>query len=97
MARKNILKGLMEPPKNGDTPPARVDAARPRYTTGAIGAVSQSIAHLKARAIVDIDPRMIDNAGLKDRLDDDPDLAELTASIGEYGQQVPVLLRAQPQ
>ncbi len=96
MARKNILKGLMEPPKNGDTPPARVDAARPRYTTGAIGAVSQSIAHLKARAIVDIDPRMIDNAGLKDRLDDDPDLAELTASIGEYGQQVPVLLRPNP-
>ena len=86
----------MEPPKDGATPPARVDAARPRYTTGAIGAVSQSIAHLKARAIVDIDPRMIDNAGFRDRLDDDPDLAELAASIREYGQQVPVLLRPNP-
>ncbi len=96
MARKNILKGLMEPPKDGDTRPARVDAARPRYTTGAIGAVSQSIAQLKARSIVDIDPRMIDNAGFRDRLDDDPDLEELAASIGEYGQQVPVLLRPNP-
>ncbi len=86
----------MEPPKDGDTPPARVDAARPRYTTGAIGAVSQSIAHLKARAVVDIDPRMIDGAGFKDRLDDDPDLAELAVSIREYGQQVPVLLRPNP-
>ena len=37
---------------------------------------------------------MIDNAGLDDRLDEDPQGTEgLMASIREYGQQVPVLLR----
>lgn len=37
---------------------------------------------------------MIDNAGLDDRLDEDPQSIEgLMASIREYGQQVPVLLR----
>lgn len=97
MARKDILKGLMEPVKEGDSPPARVDAARPRYTTGAIGAVSKSIADLKRRSIIEVDPRMIDNAGIRDRLDaDDKDLADLAASIRDYGQQVPVLLRPNP-
>lgn len=97
MARKDILKGLMDPAKTGDSPPARVDAARPRYSTGAIGAVSKSIADLKRRSIVEIDPRMIDNAGMRDRLDpEDKDLAELAASIRDYGQQVPVLLRPNP-
>lgn len=37
---------------------------------------------------------MIDNAGLDDRLDEDPQSIEgLMASTREYGQQVPVLLR----
>lgn len=97
MARKDILKGLMEPAKEGDTPPARVDAARPRYTTGAIGAVSKSIADLKRRSIIEVAPHMIDNAGFRDRLDaDDKDLVELANSIRDYGQQVPVLLRPNP-
>lgn len=96
MARKNILKGLMEAPKTDNNPPARVDAAKPRYTTGAIGAVSQSIADLKRRSVIEVDPRLIDTAGLHDRLDTDTDLAALVDSIREYGQQVPVLLRPNP-
>ncbi|MFT5631886.1 MAG: ParB family chromosome partitioning protein, partial [Gammaproteobacteria bacterium] len=95
MARKDMMKGLMN-----DTPPspaARVDAAKPRYGKGAIGAVSRSIEDLKRRSIQEIDARMIDAAGLKDRLDiDDADLAMLMASIETYGQQVPVLLRVNP-
>ena len=95
MARKDLMKNLM-----GDSPPtpnARVDAAKPRYAKGAIGAVSKSIEDLKRRAIVDIDPRMIDGAGLKDRIDEtDTDLAALGGSIETYGQQVPVLLRVSP-
>lgn len=79
-----------------DDAPARVDAARPRYTKGAIGAVSRSIEDLKRRSIVEVDARMIDAGGFKDRLDEDADLAILTASIREYGQQVPVLLRVNP-
>lgn len=96
MARKDLLKGLMEAPATrADT--SRVDPARPRYGSGAIGAVSQSIADLKSRSVIDIDTAMIDEAGLHDRFEGDPDdhLA-LVDSIRAYGQQVPVLVRPHP-
>lgn len=96
MARKNLLQGLMDGQKT-DTPPARVDTSKPRYQTGAIGAVSQSIAALKARAVAEVSTDLIDAAGLQDRLGDDPDHAALVKSIAEYGQQVPVLLRPHPE
>lgn len=96
MARKDLLKGLMEGAAEPDRP-ARVDAARPRYSTGAIGAVSQSIAELKSRSVAEIEPDLIETAGVRDRLEDDPDeIAALTESIREYGQQVPVLVRPHP-
>jgi len=99
MARKNVLKGLMEgaDPAKDDARETRVNPAKPRYTTGAIGAVSQSIAELKRRSVLDIDPELIDNAGLLDRLDDDDDIQALMDSIRQYGQQVPVLLRPHPE
>ncbi len=98
MARKNVLKGLMEGAgKAEDSPETRVNPAKPRYKTGAIGAVSQSIAELKRRSVVDIDPGLIENAGLLDRLDDDDGLEALMESIARYGQQVPVLLRPHPE
>ncbi|MCO8146374.1 plasmid partitioning protein RepB [Rhodovulum tesquicola] len=103
MARKDLLKGLIETKSaEPETPPAapapaRIDAARPRYSKGAIGAVSQSIAELKSRSISEVDPRMIDQGGFRDRLDhEDPDLDQLIESIRLYGQQVPVLLRPNP-
>ncbi|MEM7317881.1 MAG: plasmid partitioning protein RepB [Pseudomonadota bacterium] len=96
MARKNLLKGLMEAPVS-EAEPARVDVKRPRYSTGAIGAVSQSIADLKSRSVTELDARMIDDAGLHDRFDGDPaDHSALMASLQEYGQQVPVLVRPNP-
>ena len=77
--------------------PARRDdeaSTLPRYERGAIGAVSKSIDDLKRRAIIDVHPDHIDNAGFRDRLDEDAEgLAALTESIRDYGQQVPVLLR----
>ncbi|MCJ8333134.1 MAG: plasmid partitioning protein RepB [Epibacterium sp.] len=110
MARKNLLKGLMDtPPAPSDaaeqsasapasTPvAARVDVAKPRYSSGAIGAVSQSILDLKSRAVQEIETAQIDMAGLRDRLDEDGGIADLQASIAEYGQQVPVLLRPHPE
>lgn len=95
MARKDLMKGLMGE-NTPDEAPARVDAARPRYTKGAIGAVSRSIEDLKRRSIVEVDARMIDAGGFRDRLDEDADLKVLISSIEEYGQQVPVLLRVNP-
>lgn len=99
MARKGILSGLMDQqaaPAQPAAEPARVDPNKPRYGKGAIGAVSQSIAELKSRSISQVDPRMIDGAGLKDRLGDEADIESLMESIRAYGQQVPVLLRPNP-
>ena len=89
MARKDLLKNLMAAPAPDDG-----RSPLPRSDRGAIGAVSKSINELKNRAIIEVPADMIDNAGVEDRLDDDPAGIEgLMASIKEYGQQVPVLLR----
>lgn len=98
MARKNLMDGLMNKAPTPATEPeaTRVDVTRPRYATGAIGAVSQSISDLKSRAVQDVDAQLIDSAGLRDRLDEQGGLTELMGSIKEYGQQVPVLLRPHP-
>ena len=77
MARKNLLQGLIEEAAKPttDTPPAP-----PRPRKGAIGAVSQSIEALKARAVLELDPFEIDAGGLQDRLEtDDADLPGLFA------------------
>ncbi|MEL6511220.1 MAG: plasmid partitioning protein RepB, partial [Pseudomonadota bacterium] len=96
---KNLLQGLMDGAKDdGTASEPRVDVARPRYTTGAIGAVSESIAKLKSRSVIDIDPFTVEGAGVEDRLDyDDPSHDDLVASIRDYGQQVPILVRPHPE
>jgi ParB family chromosome partitioning protein len=100
MARKNLLKDLIagepaaEPEANA--PASSPSPAPPRRARGAVGAVSQSIADLKARALVEVPADLIDDAGLKDRLDDDDALDALVESVRVYGQQVPVLLRHSP-
>lgn len=93
MARKNLLEGLMAE----GAKPAETTPGTRRPLKGAIGAVSQSIEALKARALLDIDPFAIDAGGLRDRLEaDDTEDAALLASIRDYGQQVPVLVRPHP-
>ena len=98
MARKDLLKGLMDAPQAGaESGESRVDTDRPRYTGGAIGAVSQSIAGLKSRSVLEIDTAEIEAGGLQDRLDhDEAGHRALMESIREHGQQVPVLLRPHP-
>ncbi|MGP9804912.1 plasmid partitioning protein RepB [Paracoccus sp. NSM] len=89
MARKDLLKNLMNAPAPSDE--ARVAH---RSDRGAIGAVSKSINELKSRAIIEVPADLIDDAGISDRFDDDAEGIEaLRQSISEYGQQVPVLLR----
>jgi len=93
MARKNLLEGLMA----DGARPAETAPGQKRPYKGAIGAVSQSIEALKARALLDVDPFLIDAGGLQDRLEtDDAEDAALLASIRDYGQQVPVLVRPHP-
>ncbi len=96
MARKDLLKGLLEPSAER-APEVKSAMPPPRMTKGAIGAVGQSIADLRSRSIVEVPAELIDHAGLKDRLDEDAEgIAALAESIRVYGQQVPVLLRHSP-
>lgn len=93
MARKDLLKSLMDA---GPSDPKKT-ALPPRSAKGAIGAVSQSIAELREKALIEVPADMIDNAGLEDRLDIDEDgIQALVESLRTYGQQVPVLLRHSP-
>lgn len=97
MGRKNLLDGLMPPPPGRDSDAPAPPDPLPRQARGAIGAVGRSIADLKARALVEIDPFQIDAGGMQDRLEtDDAEDAALAESIREYGQQVPVLVRPHP-
>ncbi|MFN6977363.1 MAG: plasmid partitioning protein RepB, partial [Gemmobacter sp.] len=91
MARKDLLKDLIA--GAGDAPAA---APAPRMTRGAIGAVSQSIADLRSRALIDVPADLIDGAGLADRMEPEAGLDELAESIRLHGQQVPVMLRHSP-
>ncbi|MEO0752120.1 MAG: plasmid partitioning protein RepB [Pseudomonadota bacterium] len=92
MARKDLMKGLMAAPEDKAPSPAR-----PAYTKGAIGAVSRSIADLKSRSVVELDPHRIDSGGIKDRLEfDEGAHAQLMASLRDHGQQVPILVRPHP-
>lgn len=102
MARKNLLQGLMDQAKtDADAPPAPdadPQVRAPRYAKGAIGAVSQSIADLKSRSVVELDPHAIVEGGLRDRVEhDEVEHTRLMESIREYGQQVPVLVRPDPE
>jgi ParB family transcriptional regulator, chromosome partitioning protein len=79
---------------------------------GAIGSVSRSLEQLKQKAadaqrvqdqltagetIIELDPALIDGAMITDRLGVADDAQEeLRQSIGNYGQQVPVLVRPHP-
>ncbi|MFD1343982.1 plasmid partitioning protein RepB [Litorisediminicola beolgyonensis] len=97
MARKNLLQDLMgqSAKPEGASSPARPDSAA--YSRGAIGAVSRSIADLKSRSVIEIDPFAIKSGGLTDRLEHDEEgHAKLMESIRTYGQQVPVLVRPHP-
>ena len=106
MARKNLLEGLISAQGSGNANAPSPAAAplsafspstAPRMNKGAIGAVGQSIAELKSRAVFEVAPELIDNAGLEDRIGGEDDgISALAESMAEYGQQVPVLLRKSP-
>ncbi|MEM9717433.1 MAG: plasmid partitioning protein RepB, partial [Pseudomonadota bacterium] len=94
MARKNLLEGLM---KEGASAKPASPAPKTAAKTAAIGAVSQSIADLKSRALIEIDADQIYPGGLLDRLEIDAEAHEaLKTSLSEHGQQVPVLVRPAP-
>lgn len=100
MARKNPFANLMD---------EREDDARPvlDYTIkGASKSIISSIDEIAARAdkllegqtVVEIEPELIDQSFVRDRLDEDPqDYQDLMSAIREQGQESPILLRPHPK
>lgn len=90
-------KGILSPTPTAGTdhrPKPRGSSMMPR---GAVGALQSSLTKLQENAVQDIDPALIDDAGVEDRLSIDPTAqAQLRDSLQAYGQQVPVLLRPHP-
>jgi ParB family chromosome partitioning protein len=108
MARKNLLLGLTEaklPAGNfavdsdrQGVAPLQTPAFSVGGTRGAIGAVTRSIEQLKAHAVVEISPDLIDPSFIADRLEGSSESHdELVALIREHGQQVPILVRPHPE
>jgi len=98
MARKNMFEGITPPPREADAPPRPV-AKMPEVfqSSGPVAAIRNDLRSIGARSVQDIDPDLIEDTGLKDRLGvEDADLAALQDSIRQHGQQVPILLRPHP-
>ncbi len=103
MARKNMFEGITPTPSRAegqDEPQAvRVSPRMPEVfqQSGPIAAIRNDLRSVGARSVQEIDPGMIEDTGLKDRLGDlSADIAELRDSISRHGQQVPILLRPHP-
>lgn len=85
---------------------------RPLKPTGPVGAISQSLENITSRAqraeeiekkiaegqaIVELDPELIDNSIVIDRLGvEEEQQAALVEQIRDHGQQVPILVRPHP-
>lgn len=89
MARKGILSPDLNPTEAAPKP------EKPRMMPrGAVGALQSSLSKLQENAVQEIDPALIDDAGLEDRLGQDSTAQrQLVESLRTYGQQVPILLR----
>lgn len=99
MARKNMFDGIT-PSRAEEPAPARPTPRMPEVfqNAGPVGAIRNDLRTLGSRSVQDIDPALIEDTGLKDRLGPlDADLAELRDSIARHGQQVPILLRPHPR
>lgn len=103
MARKNLLEGLL-PQKLSDDNSTAEEVGIPEHAStafshkGAIGAVSRSIQQLKSSSVTEIEPDLIDEPFISDRLEEsDESFSEFAAQIKEHGQQVPILVRPHPE
>ncbi|MDO9641261.1 MAG: plasmid partitioning protein RepB [Pseudotabrizicola sp.] len=103
MARKNMFEGITaaqrsEDPEMAAIPPSAEKMPEVFQSGGPIAAIRNDLRSLSSRSVQDIDPEMIEDTGLKDRLGGiDDDIAELRDSIARHGQQVPILLRPHPK
>lgn len=102
MARKNMFDGIAPARPDADTPPApsAPPARMPEVfqQSGPVAAIRNDLRTLGSRSVQEIDPDLIEDTGIKDRLGPlDADLSDLRDSIARHGQQVPILLRPHPR
>lgn len=103
MARKNMFEGITPAarPEEVDKAPApRPSGKMPEVfqSAGPIAAIRNDLRSVGSRSVQDIDPDLIEDTGLKDRIGPlDGDIADLRESISKHGQQVPILLRPHPK
>jgi len=94
--RKTMLAGLMDAgPETGVAP--RVPSP-PAARRGAVGAISSVVADMRANAVLELDPETVRSGGLADRVETiEKDDVELKRSMQAHGQQVPILVRPDPE
>lgn len=91
MGRKNILDLAIE---QASPDPANASPASRETGAPAITSLRESMRSVSANAIRELDPAHIDQGGVKDRMEFDPEsIRKLAESIRDHGQQVPILVR----
>jgi ParB family chromosome partitioning protein len=102
MARKDLLKSVMEPTSGKASANARTNYAM-RGASKSMKVSLDSLAEdarrmMDGETIVEVPPELIDNSFVNDRLgQDDEAFQELKASIQSGSQDTPVLLRPHPE
>lgn len=96
MARKNLLAGLVDPA--GSERPAYPIRGASKSMIRSVGELArQANAYLEGEQVSEMDPGLIDDSFLPDRIDDESgNYEELRDAIRESGQNSPVLLRPHP-
>lgn len=103
MARKNMFEGITPaawPDETQKEPLPRPTPKMPEVfqSAGPVAAMRNDLRSVGSRSVQDIDPDLIEDTGLKDRIGAlDDDIADLRDSISRHGQQVPILLRPHPK
>jgi ParB family chromosome partitioning protein len=103
MARKNMFEGIAPAARSeegGKDPLPRPAPKMPEVfqSAGPIAAIRNDLRSVGSRSIQDIDPDLIEDTGLKDRIGAlNEDITDLRDSIARHGQQVPILLRPHPK
>ncbi|NUB45981.1 plasmid partitioning protein RepB [Fertoebacter nigrum] len=103
MARKNMFEGISPPARPEDAAKEPLPRTNPKMpevfqSAGPIAAIRNDLRSVASRSVQDIDPDLIEDTGLRDRIGAiGDDIADLRDSIAKHGQQVPILLRPHPK
>lgn len=112
MSRRDAIESLFLKKPQSTTPSAAKSPDRVRTgAISAMGATLHEMAEnakqatklqqqiADGEAVISIEPSAVDNSRIQDRItiDVDPGFDELVASVAEHGQQVPILVRPNPQ